>query len=97
MSLSTDCSGVSSDKESAIDDQLENGDEELRAERNMTYLTGPGGAPLIMTNIYGDVSKIPPDGAISNPLYFFRCLIFCLWRRVWPLPYMLVTMRRPRH
>jgi hypothetical protein len=40
MSLSPDSSCVSSEKESAVDAESENGAEELRAEQNMPPLTG---------------------------------------------------------
>jgi hypothetical protein len=70
MSLSPDHSCVLSEKELAVDAESGNGDEELRAERNMPPLAGPGGAPIMLQNSYGTVFGIPPDHAIHQDVLF---------------------------
>jgi hypothetical protein len=69
-SLSPDSSCVSSDKESAVDAELENGDEELRAERNMPPIAGPCGAPRMLPHSFGAVIGIPPDNYIHRDVLF---------------------------
>jgi hypothetical protein len=53
-----------------VDAESENGDEELRAERNMPLLTGPGGEPIMMPNSSRAVTRLPPDNTIRRSVRF---------------------------
>jgi hypothetical protein len=70
MSLSPDHSCVSSEKELVVNAESENGVEELRAERNMPPLTGPGGAPIMLPTTFGSVTGLPPDNAFHRDVLF---------------------------
>jgi hypothetical protein len=74
MSASLARSHESSDKESIVEEQSVNGDEELRAERDSPPVTGYGGGPLLLDSIDAAVgiggSGMPPYGAIQRVLSF---------------------------